>query len=168
MNDTLDRWWHQPDHFDWLSAYIADHGLQPITRGVIGASAATVAVAAGVLNLSPAGPQGVAANAVSLVAAALGLAMAAIWLIGWPTRRGSVVFALVAIACFAAVCLVQTDPIVGLMGCSAFATIGGYIALFHTPRFMAWYLTVATATTSCAGCSGGRPSMTWCSAPASR
>ncbi len=105
-------------------------------------------MAAGVLNLSPAGPQGVVANTVSLVAASLGLAMAAIWLIGWPTRRGSVVFALVAIACFAAVCLVQTDPIIGLMGCSAFATIGGYIALFHTPRFMAWYLTVATATTA--------------------
>jgi diguanylate cyclase (GGDEF)-like protein len=148
MNDTLDRWWRQPDHFDWLSAYIADHGLQPITRGVISVSAATVGLAASVLTLSPDGPHGIAAHTASLLASALGVAMAGIWLIGWPSRRGSMMFALVAIACFATVCLAQSDPIIGLMGCSAFATIGGYIALFHTPRFMACYLTVATATTA--------------------
>jgi diguanylate cyclase (GGDEF)-like protein len=148
MNDTLKLWWRQPDHFDWLSAYIADHGLQPISRCVIGGSAAVLALTAGVLTLSPAGPRGVAADTVSVVVSVVGMTLAGGWLVRWPTRRGSALFALAAIACFATVCLVQTDPIIGLMGCSAFATIGGYIALFHTPRFMACYLTVATATTA--------------------
>jgi diguanylate cyclase (GGDEF)-like protein len=148
MNDTLKLWWRQPDHFDWLSAYIADHGLQPISRCVIGGSAAVLALTAGVLTLSPAGPRGVAADTVSVVVSVVGMTLAGGWLVRWPTRRGSALFALAAIACFATVCLVQTDPIIGLMGCSAFATIGGYIALFHTPRFMACYLTVAMATTA--------------------
>jgi diguanylate cyclase len=148
MRDTLERWWRRPDHFDWLSAYIADHGLRQTTRAVIGTSAAATALAAGGLILSPSGPHGLAAVTVSALASVVGLAMAGIWLVGWPTRRGSAVFALVPNACFASVCLVQSQPIVGLMGCCVFATIGGYIALFHTSRFMAFYLTVATVTTT--------------------
>jgi diguanylate cyclase len=148
MKHTLERWWRRPDHFDWLSAYIADHGLQPITRLVIGGSAAVLALTAGVLTLSPAGPRGVAADTVSVTASGVGLALAGGWLIRWPTRRGSTLFALAANVCFATVCLVQTDPIVGLMGCSAFATIGGYIALFCTPRLMVCYLAIASATTA--------------------
>jgi diguanylate cyclase len=147
MRDTLERWWRRPDHFDWLTEYIADHGLQQSTRAVIGTAAAATALAAGGLPLSRSGPHGVAAVTVSVLASGVGLTLAGIWLVGWPTRRGSAIFALVPNLCFASVCLVQSQPIVGLMGCCVFATIGGYIALFHTPRFMACYLAIATATT---------------------
>jgi diguanylate cyclase len=151
MNNTLEGWWRRPDHFDWLSTYIADHGLQPVTRIVIGGSGAVLGLIAAALTLSPAGPHGVTADIVSVLAGTLGVAMGSLWLFRWPSRRGSTAFALAANGCFASVCLVQPNPLIGLMGCSAFATIGGYIALFHTPRFLAFQVIVATVTTSVLG-----------------
>jgi diguanylate cyclase (GGDEF)-like protein len=151
VKDTLERWLHQPDHFDWLSTYIADHGLQTVTRIVIGGSGAVLGLMAALLTLSPAGPHGVAPVIVSVSAGTLGVAMGSLWLFSWPSRRGSMAFALAANGCFASVCLVQPNSLIGLLGCSAFATIGGYIALFHTPRFLAFQVVVATVTTSVLG-----------------
>jgi diguanylate cyclase len=151
VKDTLKSWWGRPDHFDWLSAYIADHGLQPVTRVVIGGSGAVLGLIAAAVTLSPAGPHGAAAVIVSVVAGTLGVAMGSYWLISWPSRRGSTAFALAANGCFASVGLVQPNPLIGLLGCSAFATIGGYIALFHTPRFLAFQVLIATVTTSVLG-----------------
>ncbi|MEB4212243.1 GGDEF domain-containing protein [Mycobacterium sp. 94-17] len=63
--------------------------------------------------------------------------MAALWCRGrWPTRRQSLVFVAVSIGCISAACLIDTDPLAGLMGCTTFGAIGGYIAFFHSARWM--------------------------------
>ncbi|MGA8329723.1 MAG: GGDEF domain-containing protein [Mycobacterium sp.] len=75
------------------------------------------------------------------------MTMALLWLIRWPTRGQSVVYALTGSVCIAAACLVQGEPLAALLGCCAFAVLGGYIAFFHTARYMAINLAIATTTT---------------------
>lgn len=55
-------------------------------------------------------------------------------------------FSLTGSVCIAAACLVQGDPRLGLLGCSAFAVLGGYIAFFHSARDMMINLSIAIST----------------------
>ena len=50
--------------------------------------------------------------------------------------------------CIAASCLVQSNPIAGMLGCTAFAALAGYIAFFHTARLMVFNAVVALATST--------------------
>ncbi|MGB3481502.1 MAG: GGDEF domain-containing protein [Mycobacterium sp.] len=113
-------------------------------------------VAAAVLSLtvanvamlwSPAGPQGTTARVTATVVAALCTAMAALWLSPrWPSKAASITFVAVVGGCLAASSLVQTNPVAGLVGCTAFAALGGYVAFFHTPRLASLILAVAAVT----------------------
>jgi hypothetical protein len=75
-----------------------------------------------------------AAVVVAPIASGFGVIVALFWLIRWPTRGQSVLFSLTGSVCIAAACLVQGDPRLGLLGCGAFAVLGGYIAFFTAPR----------------------------------
>jgi hypothetical protein len=55
-------------------------------------------------------------------------------------------FSLVGSVCIASACLLQGDPLAGLLGCGAFAVLGGYIAFFHTPRDMVINFAIAVTT----------------------
>jgi diguanylate cyclase len=130
-------WWRQPDHFDWLTGYLQAHGFSSSTRRVLAGVAASLALwPANVLW----GPQPFHRDlllVVSVLAGVIGLVMAALWLSRWPTRRQSVFFAMTGSVSIAAGCVSQIHPMVGLMSCSALAVSGGYIAFFHTARYMA-------------------------------
>ena len=56
------------------------------------------------------------------------------------------VFALTGSVCITASCLVQRDPLAALLGSCAFAVLGGYIAFFHTARYMLVNLVIALTT----------------------
>ncbi len=60
-----------------------------------------------------------------------------LWLRGWPTRRQSLLFILTGSAIIGAGCLWQPQPLVALMACSALSIPGGYLAFFHTAKYMA-------------------------------
>jgi diguanylate cyclase (GGDEF)-like protein len=130
------QWWQQPDHYNWISAYIKDRGLQ--TRWRIATFTVTAALTSLplVMLASPAGPDNKLTVAVSFVAAAVGVACALLWLTRWPTRKQSALYSLVASGSIAATCLAQSDPYVGMNGCVTFAVIGGFIAYFHTANHM--------------------------------
>lgn len=83
---------------------------------------------------------------VSPIASGFGVIVALFWLIRWPTRSQSVLFSLAGSVCIAAACLAQGDPRVGLLGCSAFAVLGGYIGFFHSARDMMINLSIAIIT----------------------
>ena len=68
------------------------------------------------------------------------------WLRRWPSRRQSVSFVLLANACLAASCLNYNSPGMSLLGCTAFAALAGYVAFFHTSRYLALILVTAAAT----------------------
>lgn len=130
------RWWRQPDHFDWLSGYLQ-------SRGMAGPMRRMMAVVAASLMLVPLnvvwGPASVDARftmALALTAAVAGLTLAVLWWTRWPSRRESIVFAAIGSATIAGGCLWQTEPLIGLTFCTALAVSGGYIAFFHTARYM--------------------------------
>src|SRR4029079_4458940 len=50
-------WWRQPDHYDWLSDYLAARGLKPFVRSLLAAILKTLAAATLLMLFSSSGPQ---------------------------------------------------------------------------------------------------------------
>lgn len=140
------RWWRQSDHFDWLTLYLNTSGIRLTGRAMIAVVIASIAVIPEVALVRPPLPHYPAALIVAPVASSFGVMVALSWLMRWPTRRQSVLFSLTGSVCIAAGCLVQGDPRIGLLGCGAFAVLGGYIASFHTPRDMTINFAIAMTT----------------------
>jgi diguanylate cyclase (GGDEF)-like protein len=49
-------------------------------------------------------------------------------------------------AAIAFICLSYTDPVVGLVGCTTFAMLGGYVAFFHSVRLQVLHLGLGMLT----------------------
>jgi diguanylate cyclase (GGDEF)-like protein len=146
VSEVLRQWWRQPDHFRWLSAYLQERGLQGWLRLLVGGSTFTFGVIPFVMAWQAEPSPGVV---VLIIAAILALACTAVslmWLTRWPTRAQSAAFVVVAIPTMAAVYLTEHDPVVGLLSCTAFASMGGYVAFFHNARYMLFNLGVADLT----------------------
>ncbi len=123
--------------------------MQPFTCRLLAVTISALTAVNIAMLWSPAGPQGAAARATTVIVAAVSLLMAAAWLRPrWPSKASSWAFALISSLCTAATCLVQSNAAAGLLGCTAFAAIGGYVAFFHSPRHMAGVIVVATAATA--------------------
>jgi diguanylate cyclase (GGDEF)-like protein len=144
--DWMCRWWRQPDHYRWLSTYLATRRLQRFTRYMM----AVIVILMGAVPLlmlwSTTGPRGFAFTATAVAVATSCAVMATLWLARWPTRGQSTLFAVAASACIAATCLGQPYPGSGLQTCAAFAALAGYVAFFHSTRLLAFTLTVAMLT----------------------
>jgi diguanylate cyclase (GGDEF)-like protein len=85
------------------------------------------------------------ALAYSVLAAVIGLSMATLWLRGWPTRRQSLAFILTGSVVIGIGILWDPQPLVGLMTCSALAVPAGYLAFFHTAKYMMLNFWLASA-----------------------
>ncbi|HXO83120.1 MAG TPA: GGDEF domain-containing protein, partial [Mycobacterium sp.] len=144
--NVVGRWWRQGDHFDWLTLYLNTQGIRPVWRAMIAAVIASIAVVPAVVLVGPTLPHYPAAAFVAPLASAFGVTVALLWLIRWPTRGQSVLYALIGSGFIAAACLVQGDPLAGLLGSCAFAVLGGYIAFFHTAQYMMANFAIAMAT----------------------
>jgi diguanylate cyclase len=139
-------WWRERDHFDWLTLYLNTRGIRLIWRAVIAAVIASIAVVPAVVLARPTLPHYAAAHIVAPVASCFGVTVALLWLIRWPTRGQSVVYALTGSGCIAAACLVQGDPLVGLLGSGAFAVLSGYLAFFHAAPYLMLNFAIAMTT----------------------
>ena len=117
-----------------------------IWRALIAAVIASMAVVPASVLAGPTLPRYPVAEIVAPVASGVGMTVALLWLIRWPTRGQSVVFALTGSVCITASCLVQRDPLAALLGSCAFAVLGGYIAFFHTAQYMVVNLAIAVTT----------------------
>jgi diguanylate cyclase (GGDEF)-like protein len=126
----------EPDQFDWVTAYLDSHGLLTPWRRITFVFIAVFAVQPLIMLWSPAAPVHPAARAVTIVLSALGVAGAILRLKRWPTRRQSSLSLLGAMVGVAAALLMLSDPYVGLMACSTFAILGGYIAYFHSVSYV--------------------------------
>lgn len=148
---AIRRWWDQPDHYDWLSGYLAARHLTAFCRFLLAASTAVLGIAFGLMLLSPSGPQGAAARIAVVVIGAGLAAMALVYVVRWPSRRLSYAFSALGSVAIAVAALAENDPLSGLLTCAAFAGLAGYVAFFHGARLLSWTLLVAivTAVTSC-------------------
>jgi diguanylate cyclase len=133
----LAAWWGQPDHFDWLTGYLQAHGLSTSARRILACVAASLVLVPANVRWGPVPAYPRVALAVSILVAIIGLGMAVLWLRAWPTRRQSIFFVMTGCVSIGGGCLWQAQPLVGLMACSALSVTGGYIAFFHTARYMA-------------------------------
>ena len=140
-------WWRQPDHYDWLTGYLASRDLHKFVRLCVAATTATLGAITLAMTWSPAGPD----RAVTYIAVLLSVAwctvMALLWARRWPTRRQSICYAVTAVACTAVVCLSYSDTLFGLIACMTFAVLAGYVAFFHRATLLLLTLAVAAATT---------------------
>jgi diguanylate cyclase (GGDEF)-like protein len=142
----ISQWWHQPDHYRWLSSYLAAHNLQRFTRYMMACVVTALAAVPLLMWSSASGPTGPVFIAVAVVVSVTCLAMALLWLTRWPTGGQATAFALTSAACIAAVCLTQSYPGAGIQTCAAFAALAGYVAFFHSSRLLAVVLSVAAVT----------------------
>ncbi len=140
------RGWRENDHFDWLALYLNTRGIRLIWRAMIAAVISLIAIIPTTVLLRPTLPHYPATVIVAPVTTCFGVLVAVFWLVRWPTRAQSVAFALIGSVCVAAACLVQGDPRLGLLGCSTFAVLGGYIGFFHTAQDMIINFAIAIST----------------------
>ncbi|MET0900932.1 MAG: diguanylate cyclase [Mycobacterium sp.] len=130
-----------------MTAFLAARGLQTITCNVLAATVLCLAAVNVAMLWSTAGPHGTAQRIAVILVAAVCVAMSALWLRRrWPSRASSAAFVVTASLCIAVSCLAQSHPGAGLLGCTAFAALGGYIAFFHPPRVLAVNLALAATT----------------------
>ncbi|MCV7420338.1 GGDEF domain-containing protein [Mycobacterium yunnanensis] len=148
MVTSIRWWWRQPDHFEWLSAFLHVRRMATMTRGVVVAVTSCLAAVPFVVLLGSAPPASPLQRTLSVLAGLGGLAGAALWLHHFPTKNQSIVFSVTASFSIACAVLAQSDPLTAMLGCTTFASISGYIALFHTPALMVANLLVVIAVTA--------------------
>ena len=113
-------WWRQPDHYDWLSDYLAGRGLKPFVRYLLAAILTNFAAATLLMLISSSGPQTPMRRAVAVAFVVSLAAMALVWLLRWPTRFQSQMFSITGALGIAAICVIESDPRSGMLGCAAF------------------------------------------------
>lgn len=119
-----------------------------MTRSVLFTVTLALALVPLVMLLGSGPPVGVVARTLSVLAGIGGLAGALLWLTRFPSRNQSIAYSVVASASIACAVLAQTDPLTAILGCTAFATISGYIALFHTAAMMVANLVLFVAVSA--------------------
>jgi diguanylate cyclase (GGDEF)-like protein len=147
--NAAQRWWRGLDHYYWLTAFLAARGLQRITCRVIALVMFAMSAVSVTLIWSPTGPHGTPSRLLAVVVAACCWAMSILWLRSrWPTALQSRFCVCLGSVCVATSCLIQSDPLAGLFGATAFTLVAIYAAVFHTTRWLAvtWITTGVTLT----------------------
>lgn len=145
------RWWRQPDQYDWLSEYLAARHLQCFSRILIVSVVIVIGALPLVMLFSPSGPQGETHRTAAVAMSVLSLGGASAWVVGWPSRRQSVLFAVGANVGVTVAVVIAGTPATGLLACATFAPIAGYVGLYHSARLLAVTLLNAIVTTVFAG-----------------
>ncbi|CAN5561661.1 diguanylate cyclase [soil metagenome] len=147
MPEGLQRWWHHPDHYYWMTAYLAARGAQPAVCRAVALATIGLGVIPLLMLASPSGPQGMVGRVLSLAVTAVCVVMALLWLRPiWPSQRMSGAFVVTSSLCIAVVCFTGGDPLANVTAGGAFAILAAYIGLFHTARYVLFNMCVAVIT----------------------
>lgn len=141
------RWTRRDDQYYWLTAYLAARQAQTLTCRL---NAAFIAIAGLIPTLLIANPVGPPSGPITLISASITaccMAMAALWLRPrWPSRLQSQLCVVVGSLCIAVACLIQPNPVFGLVGSNVFAIVAAFTAFFHSPRLLMSTWAVGAAT----------------------
>jgi len=147
MPEAVQRWWQHPDHYYWMTAYLAAQGAQAAVCRTIAVATAGLGLIPLLMLLSPSGPQGPVNRSAAVAIAVCCFVWALLWLRPvWPSLRASAVFVVMSSICIAVVCFTGGDIVANVTAGGAFAILGAYIGLFHTARYMLFNLGVALIT----------------------
>jgi diguanylate cyclase (GGDEF)-like protein len=135
------------DQYYWLTAFLAAAGMRVTASRTIAAIILALGVIPLMLMLTPQGPRGLGSE-ISAVGVAVGCGlMGWRWLRSWwPTSTESKLCGVAGAAFIATACLIQANPLVGLLGASAFAVLNGITALLHSGRLLLVTATVSAVT----------------------
>lgn len=137
----------RPGHYYWLTALLAARGAQRRICGMVAVSAATLGVLPLLLSFGHGGFQGLRARIVALFIAVCCFAMASVWLRHcWPSRAQSQACVVIGTACLATACLLNAQPILGLVGCTASAVLSAHVAFFHSRSLLLYTWAVVAIT----------------------
>jgi len=132
------------DDYTWLTSMMIGR-RQVVARsvgvGILGLTGAATIV----VQLSTLGPRGVAASALVSLAAVCMLALAAVWMLRWPSRRQCEAFGVITALAFAAACLCQPYALIGLGGSILLAVVNAFGALLYSTRAVIVTTSIATA-----------------------
>lgn len=141
-------WWRRSDQYYWLTALLAARSVQSRTCRLMGLVTFGFGLIPVAMLASPAGPRGRTGMLLALAVSAVSVVQGFIWLGGrWPSKRRSLIYATISAICIAVSCLIQSQPLAGLLGCTAFAALAAYVAFFHSARFLTLNAVLAGATT---------------------
>lgn len=148
----LRRWWRQPDHYDWIMAYLTTRGLAGIVRALIAGVTIISGAAVIALTTTPVVASGEFPR-VAAIAAGAGLMLLGLpWVLGVPTRRQSAQFSVATTTCIAVSALACSDVRMALLLCATFAMPAGYIAFLHTATYAAYNFQVAMILATAEAC----------------
>jgi diguanylate cyclase (GGDEF)-like protein len=134
---TPPGWWRGLDHYYWLTAFLAARGLQRTTCRVVALVIFGMSAISVTLIWSPTGPRSIVNQVLAVLVALCCWGMTALWLRSrWPTALQSRICVCLGAVCIAISCLIQSDPLAGLFGATAFTLVAIYAAVFHTTRWL--------------------------------
>jgi diguanylate cyclase (GGDEF)-like protein len=135
------------DHYYWLTARLAARDMQTRTCRVVAITILGLGAFPSLLAIGSLGPDGVQNRLLAGGITVCCVAMSAVWLRRcWPTRTQSQLCVLAGTACIALVCLIETDPVIGLLASTVFVVLSAFIAFFHSGRLLAFAWTVGVLT----------------------
>lgn len=141
------RWRHGGDHYEWLTSFLAARELQVATCRVVAwiiGSLGVVSVLVIIASTTSQQPHRPAIAALLFVTCAV---MSFVWLRSdWPTRRQSQFCLILGTVLISAVCLLERDPVLGLLSSTAFTVTTAYALIFHSRIWLAPILVVQVAT----------------------
>jgi diguanylate cyclase (GGDEF)-like protein len=141
----LRAWWSQPDHYDWIVAYLISRGLAGLVRALVGGVTVLSGTVLIALMATPAGAHGVIPTlAVSAATGGL-ISLGLLWIVVVPSKRQSTVFAAGTTTCIAVAAVSCRDPLMAMLISAAFATAAGYIAFAHTAGYAVYNFQSAVA-----------------------
>lgn len=151
--DQIRRWWNQPDHYDWLSGYLESQRLRGVTRSMMTLIVLIFGAMPILMRFSPDGPPDGIRSGLAVAVSVTCLGLAILWATRWPTRRQSKFFAVSSALSMTVACSIDGDPHAGMLGCAAFGAMAGYVAFFHTSRYL---LLIVVLALGAAGVNGLR------------
>ena len=146
LSNWLRRLFTQPDRYEWLSGYLVATSLRCFARIAMGLIVLTGSLVVAVMTHSAAGPASTPEVAASWVVVVVSAGAGFSWLTHWPGRRESTVLVVLLDISIAVACLVQSDPLAGALGGVVFALLAGFVAFFHSSRYVLAVVASAAAT----------------------
>ncbi|BBY31781.1 GGDEF domain-containing protein [Mycolicibacterium sediminis] len=130
-------------HYEWITDYLAARRLTGAVRLMMSLISASLTACLVALLASVDGPRGTVPVAMMSIALAGGVAGSVLWAWRWPTRGQSLAYAVVSNTSVALGCLSYPSSQGALTGCIAFATMGAYIAFFHSTALVLYNFCLA-------------------------
>jgi hypothetical protein len=140
--DGLKSWLAHPDQFNWITEILRERGLLRSAQRTL-AAVCSLSVLVPASSFATSKHRTVEIALVDATAAVFIIGVGVFFLMRWPNRIQSAMFGTGGALCIAGWSLTQSSVVLAAVGCCAMATNGGYVALFHSNKLLAFNVSLA-------------------------